>query len=63
MFFLQKQVKNIECCNQIQKKLGNYFTPITTKKLFGCLDHEDFHDCLSHRIDIFDEILCNNTTI
>ena len=43
--------------------IGNYFTSITTKKLFGCKKDEEVYDCLSQRIDMFDDILANNLPI
>ena len=49
--------------NMTKINIGNYFTSITTKKLFGCKQDEEVYDCLSRRIDMFDEILSNNLPI
>ena len=49
--------------NQIKIQIGNYFTSIQTKKLFGCKNEEEVYNCLSHRIDMFDDILNNNLPI
>ena len=43
--------------------IGNYFTSITTKKLFGCKKDEEVYNCLNCRIDMFDDILANNLPI
>ena len=48
---------------QIKIQIGNYFTSIQTKKLFGCKNEEEVYDCLSRRIDMFGDILANNLPI
>ena len=48
---------------QVKINIGNYFTSRTTKKLFGCKNDEEVYDCLSRRIDTFDDVLCNNLPI
>ena len=48
---------------QLKINIGNYFTSITTKKLFGCKADEEVYDCLSRRIDTFDEVLNDNLPI
>ena len=48
---------------QTKINIGNYFTSITRKKLFGCKYDEEVYDCMSRRIDMFDDILANNLPI
>ena len=55
----QKEDENI----QVKINIGNYFTSRTTKKLFGCKNDEEVYDCLSRRIDTFDDVLFNNLPI
>jgi len=42
---------------EIAKSIGNYFTADSTKKLFGTKDNETVYDCLTRRIDVFDDII------
>ena len=48
---------------QLKMNIGNYFTSITTKKLFGCKDNEEVYNCLSRRIDTFEKVINNNLQI
>ena len=52
-----------EMNDAVKQQIGNYFTSSTVKNLFGCQDNEKVHDCLSRRIDTFDDIIANKLPI
>ena len=54
-----EEEKNHEEMNALKLQIGNYFTSSTIKNLFGCQDNEEVYDCLSCRIDIFQDIISN----
>ena len=48
---------------QVIEDIGTYFNDTRAKSIFGCDLDENVYDCLSRRIDLFDEVLKNNVPI